>query len=493
MAALATALALIAASTECSIGAAQGPVCANQPCPARAFVGPGGVRVGRALLGGEWDTFWTDSVEKSAVLLQPDASAVGVPIGTDAWMEILMNVTSRGHSSMELMWGEQDPGLSLGADIQIGSGMSEADQAALGEHSHSRGKLRAEMFIPRLLEAQGTAIFHDFDGRHPDVAALSDAVNLLFGHDGGVSVYLSGPNTTAGVPPHHDVMDVIALQVSGKKTWRLWKDAAPMLPRQDMIVSPDRISAPVSEATEVVLQEGDALYVPRGLVHQAVTNDDPTPSVHLSIGVESEGRTWEGFMHFVLDAAAAAQSGCGVGLDESVSAGTQLTWRQTLHIALHIAATLSVQLRGSVSTAALKSPAGAAALAREIPRMAAAAADSLAADAVADELVSAATPLLHQTSLYWTGPHEAYPMESGPVVQQALSALTVADVRTVQECGAAALASGDVDAARSWDQKVCESEGKRRAGWSAWANRNAKSVGRGPWMTEADETPPHCQ
>lgn len=94
------------------------------------------------------------------------------------------------------------------------------------------------------------------------------------------NVYITPPSSTA-LDVHYDTHDVLVLQVSGAKRWRLY----------DMpIVRPgasqpfDRQAYEMVEPTRTFeLSPGDLLYIPRGLVHQAESFD--TTSVHVSVGL----------------------------------------------------------------------------------------------------------------------------------------------------------------------------------------------------------------
>jgi ribosomal protein L16 Arg81 hydroxylase len=106
--------------------------------------------------------------------------------------------------------------------------------------------------------------------------SLSDVLNAMF----HVNVYLT-PAGTQGLTEHYDTHDVFVAQVYGSKRWRLYK--SPMrLPLQSQRYSRPKegLGKPVAD---FVLRAGDLLYMPRGTVHEAVSND--TASLHLTIGV----------------------------------------------------------------------------------------------------------------------------------------------------------------------------------------------------------------
>jgi len=139
---------------------------------------------------------------------------------------------------------------------------------------------------------------------------------------------------------HWDWMDVIVLQISGTKLWSVSRAPAEYLSTRDLKTKPtldqvDRYLSPVNETTQALsdqgryddflLRPGDALYIPRGFMHNASTispltieaqyggifkyDDDFSnfllggPSLHLTVGLEvAFEATYEAFVHHALAA-----------------------------------------------------------------------------------------------------------------------------------------------------------------------------------------------
>jgi len=95
------------------------------------------------------------------------------------------------------------------------------------------------------------------------------------------NVYLS-PAGNQGFNPHYDTHDVFILQVSGKKTFNFYSMGA------NFPTSADRFNREVHEIGEkteqIELSAGDTLYIPRGVVHDAIA-DTVQPSLHVTLGV----------------------------------------------------------------------------------------------------------------------------------------------------------------------------------------------------------------
>ncbi|MEH7984640.1 JmjC domain-containing protein, partial [Pseudomonas aeruginosa] len=62
----------------------------------------------------------------------------------------------------------------------------------------------------------------------------------------------------AGVPAHHDELDVVVIQAQGTKNWRVWPTRSEGRDKF-RVIEADREGAPVIEVT---LQPGDVLYLP---------------------------------------------------------------------------------------------------------------------------------------------------------------------------------------------------------------------------------------
>jgi len=76
-----------------------------------------------------------------------------------------------------------------------------------------------------------------------------------------------------------------AEQVAGRKEWKLY-DALIELPRPDLVFKPtaQQIGQPF---IDFILEAGDLLYVPAGLIHEAHCEQQNQPSLHLTLGIES--------------------------------------------------------------------------------------------------------------------------------------------------------------------------------------------------------------
>ena len=115
---------------------------------------------------------------------------------------------------------------------------------------------------------------------------LLSAMEAFWGTCAGCNAYLT-PRKSQGFRAHYDDIDAFILQVEGAKRWRLFhpsdeEDVLPRFSSQDFQVEGSRALGAC--VLDVVLQPGDMLYMPRGMIHEAVSGDD-SDSLHLTLSV----------------------------------------------------------------------------------------------------------------------------------------------------------------------------------------------------------------
>jgi bifunctional lysine-specific demethylase and histidyl-hydroxylase NO66 len=114
----------------------------------------------------------------------------------------------------------------------------------------------------------------------PPLTTLCRDLEAALGHRVQANAYLTPPGA-AGLAPHHDTHDVFVLQVAGTKSWALREPVleAPL----DRNVSDHDAAATQPLLLEADLTPGDALYMPRGVVHSAAAQEQL--SLHLTVGI----------------------------------------------------------------------------------------------------------------------------------------------------------------------------------------------------------------
>lgn len=110
----------------------------------------------------------------------------------------------------------------------------------------------------------------------------------------GANTYLT-PAGTQGFAPHYDDIEAFALQLEGKKRWRVYKpinehETLPSYSSRNF--DQDEIGDAI---LDVILEAGDLLYFPRGWIHQANACND-IHSLHITVSSYQKNSYGDFFM-----------------------------------------------------------------------------------------------------------------------------------------------------------------------------------------------------
>ncbi len=135
--------------------------------------------------------------------------------------------------------------------------------------------------LAKLFGGGATIIVNNLDQLAPDVRGLLAKLECELGIHVQANLYMTPGGGAQGFAAHYDSHDVILVQCVGAKHWRLY-DSPSGLPMRG-----ERFDAKATKAgaqtAELLLQPGDVLYIPRGLMHDAVAVGDQ-PSIHVTVG-----------------------------------------------------------------------------------------------------------------------------------------------------------------------------------------------------------------
>lgn len=149
-----------------------------------------------------------------------------------------------------------------------------------GEYTFGNGNINRGAVLD--LFRQGRTIvlpqLHYADGK---LFAFCLALEREFGARVQTNIYLT-PRESSGFGIHYDDHDVIVLQVSGRKKWEIYGRGAHLPYRGEKFDR--RRDSPGDLIEEFVLEPGQSLYVPRGLMHRAQTVSEE-PSLHITVGI----------------------------------------------------------------------------------------------------------------------------------------------------------------------------------------------------------------
>ena len=122
--------------------------------------------------------------------------------------------------------------------------------------------------------------------------SLMYKLECFWGSCVGCNAYLTPKGSHQGFAPHFDDIDAFVLQVSGKKKWRLYRspEDSLVLPRySSRDFTRSELGKPFWKGT---LHAGDVLYLPRGMIHDAVSVADNN-SLHVTISVNQRNNYFE--------------------------------------------------------------------------------------------------------------------------------------------------------------------------------------------------------
>lgn len=135
--------------------------------------------------------------------------------------------------------------------------------------------------VMRLWQQGATIILPHLERRHAPLAHFCRQLESVFSAHVQTNIYLT-PAGAQGFHTHYDNHCVFVCQVEGRKRWRLY-DTPAGTPFRGEQFTPGKYAAgePVAE---FVLEPGDMLYVPRGLMHDAVS-EAGSHSLHITTGI----------------------------------------------------------------------------------------------------------------------------------------------------------------------------------------------------------------
>ena len=125
-----------------------------------------------------------------------------------------------------------------------------------------------------------TIILPQLQLRVGPLAELCRAMEAEVGARFQTNIYLTPPGDAQGFRPHYDDHDVFVLQLSGRKLWKIY-DTPVVLPDKSLPFDP-AVYQPGAVTQEFMLEAGDMAYIPRGVMHDAVSTEEL--SLHVTLG-----------------------------------------------------------------------------------------------------------------------------------------------------------------------------------------------------------------
>ncbi len=130
------------------------------------------------------------------------------------------------------------------------------------------------------MRAGGTLVLDQLHNSNPNLSLLCRGLAAELGHRFQTNLYLTPPKGK-GFTPHWDNHDVFILQVLGSKQWKLEKTRRVFPDPTDGMTEDGREIR--GEPIAINLKQGDLIYIPRGYIHAAECEAEP--SLHITLGV----------------------------------------------------------------------------------------------------------------------------------------------------------------------------------------------------------------
>lgn len=176
--------------------------------------------------------------------------------------------------------------------------------------------------VAQRLRDGATLVLDAIEEMHPPIGAMASTLERHLRTCVQVNAYASW-TAKEGFGVHWDDHDVIVLQVSGAKRWRIYGLTRPAPLYRDVAFDDTPPEHPIDEFT---LQAGDALHVPRGWWHAAAASTG-RPSLHLTCGLATH--TGVDLLTWLVDDLR-AQPSVRADIPRLADQDTQTAWRHEM-------------------------------------------------------------------------------------------------------------------------------------------------------------------
>jgi hypothetical protein len=210
------------------------------------------------------------------------------PVSFDEFLEVFrtrkrLHITALDRTRAESLFSWRDIDALLSGHVLDENVRILRDGVRVPRHLYTsnEGKQFNVRAFHDLLPQGVSIVVDDIHRAIPQISVLATAVERKMGIPTNVNAYLSFSKGGA-FKAHWDIMDVLILQVHGKKHWRIWKAE---IPYPVEVTDRGKVNTDVAPDQEIELAPGDILFIPRGEPHSAAVSADR--SVHLTIGLQS--------------------------------------------------------------------------------------------------------------------------------------------------------------------------------------------------------------
>lgn len=185
----------------------------------------------------------------------------------------------------EILW------LHAGELVNVALVYREAGDRILPKPDLTRDEYTKWIF--REYRKGGTVVLNGVRRMSLEIEKTCQDLEWIFQGSVSANAYLTPPSSQ-GFGRHFDSHDTLILQLEGRKLWRFFNcPEIERLPNSSRTVTDSEVDGDWS----VWVNQGDLLYIPRGLAHEATT--DAESSLHLTLGLFP--LTWRDVLHDLVD------------------------------------------------------------------------------------------------------------------------------------------------------------------------------------------------
>ena len=140
--------------------------------------------------------------------------------------------------------------------------------------------------LETMCSGKSTLIFNGIEKSVPKLIDFCRASMQVLGENVNINAYFSPQGGIVGLGSHFDIQEIFILHIAGSKVWRLHHEVCQNPIKKVEFNKPSEERKPkTDDFTDITMQPGDVLYLPRGQWHYPMPTDEH--SLHLTITIPS--------------------------------------------------------------------------------------------------------------------------------------------------------------------------------------------------------------
>ena len=140
--------------------------------------------------------------------------------------------------------------------------------------------------LETMCSGKSTLVFNSVEKDVPKLIDFCRASMQVLGENVNINAYFSPASGVIGLGSHFDIQEIFILHIAGSKVWRLHHEVCQNPIKKVEFNKPSEERKPeTNDFTDITMQPGDVLYLPRGQWHYPMPTDEH--SLHLTITIPS--------------------------------------------------------------------------------------------------------------------------------------------------------------------------------------------------------------